>query len=460
MKLWGGNYETSPDSAFWEFNRSFPFDRRLIVEEVAASRAWVRALGRCGAIRAEEADTLDRGLEEVLERARVDASYLDLDVEDVHSFVEERLGAIVGELAGQAHLGRSRNEQTVTALRLFVRGAIDRLLGGATGLVRALVEQGRAGADAVMPGYTHTRAAEPITFGHWAAAHAWAVVRDRERLRDARARVNVMPLGSGALAGAALPLDREAMARDLGFDAVSPSALDAVMDRDFAVEFVSCCAQLQTHLARAAEDLVHFAGPEYGFVTLPEAFTTGSSLMPQKKNPDALELVRGKAGRVDGDLVRLLVLLKGLPAGYQKDLQEDKEAVFDAADTVTGSVAILTGVVAGLVPQPEAMRRAASREDMIAANLAVALAREGMPFRKAHHLVGALVGEAQRTGRSLKAAAAERLPDVSPAVAARLDDIFDPLEAVRTKALAGGTAPDAVRASLAAALAGVGETAG
>ena len=209
------------------------------------------------------------------------------------------------------------------------------------------------------------------------------------------------------------------------------------MDRDFAVEFVFCCAQLQTHLARLAEDLIHFASPEYGFVKLPEAFTTGSSLMPQKKNPDALELVRGKAARVDGDLVRLLALLKGLPAGYQKDLQEDKEAVFDAADTALGSVAVMTGVIAGLAPQREAMRAAASAQEMIAANLAVALAREGMPFRKAHHVVGSLVGEAQKSGRTLKDTAALRLPALSPAVAARLDAIFDPLEAVKTKALAG-----------------------
>ncbi len=452
MKLWGGNYETSPDAAFWEFNRSFPFDRRLILEELAASRAWVRALGRCDAIRADEAATLERGLEAVLERVHADPKYLELDVEDVHSFVEERLGEVVGELAGQAHLGRSRNEQTVTALRLFVRGTIDRLREGLAGLVAALVEQGTAGADAVMPGYTHTRAAEPITFGHWAAAHAWGLVRDHERLRDARVRADVLPLGSGALAGAALPLDREAMARDLGFAAVSPAALDAVMDRDFAVELVFGCAQLQTHLARLAEDLIHFAGPEYGFVTLPEAFTTGSSLMPQKKNPDALELVRGKAARVDGDLVRLLALLKGLPAGYQKDLQEDKEAVFDAADTALGSVAVMTGVVRGLGLRREAMHAAASQPEMIAANLAVALAREGMPFRKAHHVVGSLVAEGQKSGRGLKAAAAERLPALSPAVAARLDTIFDPLEAVKTKSLPGGTAPDAGRASLAAAL--------
>jgi argininosuccinate lyase len=456
QKLWGGNYEASPDAVFWEFNRSFAFDRRLVREEIAASRAWVRALGRCGAIRKQEAATLERGLEEIVSRLEADPKYLEADVEDVHSFVEVRLGEIVGELAGQAHLGRSRNEQTVTALRLFARDAIDALAAGIAGLVRALVEKGRSGADVVMPGYTHTRAAEPITFGFWAAAHAWGLVRDRERLADARVRVDVMPLGSGALAGASLPLDREAMARDLGFAAVSPAALDAVMDRDFAVELVSGCAQLQTHLARLATDLIHFAGPEYGFVRLPEAFTTGSSLMPQKKNPDALELVRGKAARVDAALLRLLVLLKGLPAGYQKDLQEDKEAVFDAVDTATGSVAVMTGVIGGLGLQPDAMRAAAQREEMMAAGLAVALAREGMPFRKAHHVVGSLVAESQKSGRSLKRVAADKLASLSPAVAARLDQLFDPLEAVKAKSLTGGTAPDAVRVSLDAALARVG----
>jgi argininosuccinate lyase len=457
MTLWGGNYAAGPDAVFWEFNRSFSFDRRLLAEEIAGSKAFVRALGRCGAISAEDTQTLDQGLDAVFQRSLKEPEYRNLDVEDVHSFVEERLGEIVGELAGQAHLGRSRNEQTVTALRLWIRGTIDRLRGGLRALVGALVEQGRAGADMVMPGYTHTRPAEPITFGHLAAAHAWGLVRDDQRLRDARVRVNVLPLGSGALAGSALDLDREAMARELGFEAVSPNALDAVSDRDFAVEFVSACAMLQTHLARLAEDLLHFAGPEHGFVDLPEAFTTGSSLMPQKKNPDALELVRGKTARVDGDLVRLLALLKGLPAGYQKDLQEDKEAVFDAADATLGSVAVMAGVVAGLTLQPEAMREAAAGEEMMAAGLAVALAREGMPFRKAHGVVGALVAEAQKTGQSLREAATAELKESSPAVAARLDALFDPLEAVKAKALPGGTAPDAVRASLEAALAALSQ---
>ena len=451
MKLWGGNYSSDPDAAFWAFNRSFPFDRRLLAEEIAASQAYVRALGRCRAIPKADARALDLGLAQVLSKSRADPAYLDLDSEDVHSFVETRLAEVVGDLAGQAHLGRSRNEQAVTALRLWIRTAVDRLREGVRGLVGALVEQGRAGADAVMPGYTHTRAAEPITFGHLAGAHAWALVRDDERLRDARIRVNVLPLGSGALAGTALPLGREALARDLGFASVSKNALDAVMDRDFATEFVFACAQLQTHLARLAEDLIWLAAPEYGFFGLPEAFTTGSSLMPQKKNPDALELIRGKAARVDGDLLRLLALLKGLPAGYQKDLQEDKEAVFDAADTALGSVAVMTGVVAGLVLRREAMRSAAAVQEMMAAGLAVAIAREGVPFRKAHGIVGSLVAEAQSSGTSLKEAAALRLPEIAPQTAARLERIFDPDEAVRAKAAPGGTAPASVLASLTAA---------
>jgi argininosuccinate lyase len=460
MKLWGGNYTGDPDRDFWEFNRSFPFDRRLLHEEIAASRAYARALGRCGAIPASDAERLDRGLAQVAQDALADPRFLDLDVEDVHSFVETRLGERVGELAGQGHLGRSRNEQAPTALRLWVRAAIDQLRGATAGLVQALCAQGEAGAEVVMPGYTHTRAAEPITFGHFAAAHAWGLVRDFERLADARRRVNVLPLGSGALAGTALPIDREAMARELGFEAVSPSALDAVMDRDFGAEFVFCCAQVQTHLSRLSEDLIWLSGPEFGFFSLPEAYTTGSSLMPQKKNPDALELVRGKAARVDGDLLRLLALMKSLPAGYQKDLQEDKEAVFDAGDTAALSLQVMTGVVSGLGLQRDAMRRAAGREEMMAAGLAVALARGGMPFRKAHARVGSLVAEAQTSGQPLRETARRALSTEAPALAAALDAVFDPDQAVRAKAAPGGTAPEAVRASLAAARARVALTAG
>ena len=453
MKLWGGNYSGEPDRQFWEFNRSLPFDRRLLAEEVEASRAWVRALGRCGAVAPEQAAQLDAGLERVLARVAREPALLDGDDEDLHSFVEARLAEELGDLASQAHIGRSRNEQSVTALRLWIRSAIDRLRTAAGALIEALAAQGLAGADAVMPGYTHTRAAEPITFGHLAASHAWALSRDRERLADARARVDALPLGSGALAGTPLPIDREQLARDLGFASVSENALDAVSDRDFAAEFAFACAQLQTHLARLAEDLIRFSGPEYGFVSLPDAFTTGSSLMPQKKNPDSLELVRGKAARVDATVARLLALLKGLPAGYQKDLQEDKEAVFDAADTAAASLAVTTGVVAGLALDRQAMCRAAAQPELMAAALAVALARNGMPFRSAHGLVGSLVAEAQRSAEPLPAVAARRLADAAPAVAAALARLFDPAQAVAGRAVRGGTAPDAVRRSLEAALA-------
>jgi argininosuccinate lyase len=448
MKLWGGNYSGEPDREFWEFNRSFGFDRRLLFEEVTASRGYVRALEKCGALPHDEAEVIGQGLEAVLEQASDDPEYMHLDAEDVHSFVESRLGEIVGDLSGQMHLGRSRNEQAVTALRMWMRGAVDELREKLAALALALARQGEAGVDFVMPGYTHQRPAEPITFGHLMAAHAWALVRDRDRLADARRRINVLPLGSGALAGTALPLDRRELARDLGFENASENALDAVTDRDFAAEFAFACAQVQTHLSRLADDLIRFSSPELRFLRLPEAYTTGSSLMPQKKNPDALELVRGKAARVDASLLRLLVLMKGLGAGYQKDMQEDKEAVFDAADTVSASLAVITGVVAGLELDRDAMRVAVT-EDMMAAGLAVALAREGLPFRKAHELVGSLVAEAQRTGAKLSTVAGLSLAETAPAVAEHLDAVFDPARAVATRLAKGGTAPEALRSALA-----------
>lgn len=455
LKLWGGNYEGEPDRQFWEFNRSLSFDRRLVREEIAASRAYVAALGRAGAIPAADASTLDGGLAAVLAAVTPEA-LAGATEEDIHSWVEARLTERIGDLAGQAHLGRSRNEQAVTALRLWIRAAIDGLREDTAALVRALAEKGTSGADAVMPGFTHTRAAEPITLGHFLAGHTWGLVRDYERLADARRRVNVLPLGSGALAGTAVALDREALARDLGFESISPSALDAVMDRDFAAEFAFAGAQLQTHLSRLAEDLIWLSSPEFGFFVLPEAFTTGSSLMPQKQNPDALELVRGKAARAQASVFRLLALMKSLPAGYQKDLQEDKEAVFDLADTVSISVRVMTGVVAGLEGDRARMRAAAGQEEMMAAGLAVALARDGLPFRKAHGVVAALVAEARRSGTSLRETARRALAQDHPRLAADADALFDPEKVVRTRSLPGGTAPDAVRESLRQAAARVG----
>ena len=454
-KLWGGNYGSDPDREFWEFNRSFPFDRRLIGEEIAASRAYVKALARAGVLPATDADALDAGLAKVLAES-TDEALAGRDPEDVHSDVEERLSALVGDLAGQAHIARSRNEQAVTALRMWIRGAIDALRERTAALAEAVARVGERGLSTPMPGFTHTRAAEPITVGHFAAAHAAGFARDHWRLGDVRKRVNILPLGSGALAGTSLPLDRDALARDLGFDGVSWNALDAVTDRDFAAEFVGACALLQTHLARLAEDLIWMSGPEYGFFALPETYTTGSSLMPQKKNPDALELIRGKAARVDGAVLRLLALMKGIPTGYQKDLQEDKEAVFDAADTVLASLGVMAGVVRGLVANEDALRRAASQPEMLAASLAVALARDGLPFRKAHHLVGAMVAEAQKTKAPLQDVAARMMAKDHPALAARIGELFDLDRAIAAKAAPGGTAPAAAKAALAAALKAVG----
>ena len=454
-KLWGGNYDAEPDRLFWEFNRSFPFDRRLIREEIAASRAYAVALGHCRALPEKDARKLDLGLAKVLARYEADPRYADLDVEDVHSFVETRLEEEIGPLAGQGHLGRSRNEQSVTALRLFIRGAIDDLRPRLRELVNALVARGLEGAALPMPGYTHTREAEPITFGHWAGAHAWSLVRDYERLEDARARVNVLPLGSGALAGTALPLKREALARALGFAAVSENALDAISDRDFAAEFVFALAQLQAHLSRLAEDLIHYSSLPYGFLALPDAFTTGSSLMPQKKNPDSMELVRGKAARTTGAVVRLLALATGVPVSYQKDFQEDKEAVFDALDAVIPSVTVTKGVIQGLTLNPAVMKKAASVEGMMAASLAVALAREGVPFRKAHGMVGSMVAEAVKTKTALRDVARTTLAAKHPKIAGRIGDFFDPGKAVAAKAARGGTAPAAVRVSLRSARARV-----
>lgn len=447
-KLWGGNYEGEPDRLFWEFNRSFPFDRRLIREEIAASRAYARALGKCGAIPLAHARKLDAGLGVVLSRFEKNPQYSAIDVEDVHSFVETRLEEEIGPLAGQGHLGRSRNEQSVTALRLFIRGAIDGLDQALVSFIRALARKGLEGAADPMPGYTHTREAEPITFGHWAASHGFALSRDRARLQDARRRVNVLPLGSGALAGTALPIDRTALARDLGFEGVSENALDAIGDRDFATEFVFVLAQLQAHLSRVAEDLIHYSSLPYGFVKLPEAFTTGSSLMPQKQNPDSLELVRGKAARVNAASVRLLMLTTGMPASYQKDYQEDKEAVFDAIDAVMPSLAVMTGVISGLVLSRDVMKRAASMEGMMAASLAVAIAREGVPFRQAHGIVGSLVAQSARERRPLVDLARESLRAKHPAIAAKMHNFFDPMKAVGAKKARGGTAPAAVRTSL------------
>ncbi len=448
MTLWGGSEPEPPDPTFWELNRSFGFDRRLLNEEVAASRAWVSALLQCDALKADEARRLDEALVGIRERAAEDPRYLELDVEDVHSFVETRLRESVASLAGQVRLARSRNEQTATTLRLWSRAAIDRLRDGTKGLVDALVDQGLAASDAVMPGSTHGLPAEPITFGHLMAAHAWVLVRDDARLAGARVRCDESPLGSGALAGTALPLDREALARELGFRAAGANALDGVMSRDAAVELVSACALAMTSLSRLAADLITLSAPDEELVSLPAAFTTGSSLMPNKRNPDALELIRAKAARVAGRLVAILELTRGLTAGYHKDMQEDKEAVFEACDETQRALTVMAGVVRGLSIDRKKMLGRAGDENLMSGQLAVALSVAGQPFDVAHQVVTDAVKEARASSRTLREVMAASLETHAPELKDRLDSLLDPVHAVGSRVAVGGTAPERVRESL------------
>ena len=448
MTLWGGSEPEPPDPNFWELNKSFGFDRRLLGEEIAASRTWVSALLQCEALNADEARRLDEALVAILEHAAKDPAYIELDVEDVHSFVEVRLRESVGSLAGQVRLARSRNEQTATTLRLWSRATIDRLRDETKGLVAALVDQGLAAADAVMPGSTHGQPAEPITFGHLMAAHAWALVRDDARLAGARSRCDESPLGSGALAGTALPLDREAMARDLGFRASGANALDGVMSRDAAVELVSACALAMSTLSRLAADLITLSAPGRQLVSLPAAFTTGSSLMPNKRNPDALELIRAKAARVAGRLVAILELTRGLTSGYHKDMQEDKEAVFEACDETLRALSVMAGLVRGLDIDRSEMLERAGDENLMAGQLAVALSLAGQPFDVAHQVVTDAVEEARASGRTLREVMAASLEARAPELSTRLDSLLDPVHAVESRVAVGGTAPARVQESL------------
>ncbi len=448
MTLWGGSEPEPPDPSFWELNKSFGFDRRLLGEEIAASRTWVSALLQCEALKPDEARRLDEALVAIREHAAKDPAYIELDVEDVHSFVEVRLRESVGSLAGQVRLARSRNEQTATTLRLWSRATIDRLREETKGLVAALVDQGLAAADAVMPGSTHGQPAEPITFGHLMAAHAWALVRDDARLAGAGARGDESPLGSGALAGTALPLDREAMARDLGFRAAGANALDGVMSRDAAVELVFACALLMTSLSRLAADLITLSAADSELVSLPAAFTTGSSLMPHKRNPDALELIRAKAARVAGRLVAILELTRGLTAGYHKDMQEDKEAVFETCDETLRALTVMAGLVGGLGIDRNRMLERARDENLMAGQLAVALSVAGQPFDVAHEIISDAVKEARSSGRTLREVMAASLETRAPELAARLDSLLDPVHAVESRVAVGGTATTRVQESL------------
>ncbi len=399
-KLWGGRFSSETDGLMRQFNDSIHFDIRLWEADLDGSLAYAGALARAGIISGEEADVLQDGLDAVRAEFVQNRFEIKAGDEDIHTAVERRLGELVGEVAGKLHTGRSRNDQVATDTRLWLKRRIAALESQLLGLQTAILDQAEANIDVIMPGYTHLQQAQPVRFAHWLLSYGWAFQRDRERLADLLKRVDVLPLGSGALSGNPLGIDREFLAQALGFAALSANSMDAVGDRDYIVEFLSWAAISQTHLSRLAEDLIIYSSREFGFVEIADAYSTGSSLMPQKKNADSLELIRGKTGRVVGALTGLLTTLKGTPSTYNKDFQEDKEPLFDTVDTLLLTLPIAAGVVATLTVDESAAYEAMD-STMLATELADYLVSKGMPFRQAHHLVGQIVQQAISLGQPL-----------------------------------------------------------
>ncbi len=450
MKLWGGRFEGNIDPLAMQLNASLSVDKRLWDADIRGSVAWARALARAGVIAAAEADELCAGLQAVWAEFNGRAFAFASSDEDIHTAVERRLGEIVGAVGGKLHTGRSRNDQVATDFRLWLMEAIDTLLHRAGNLQDALIAKAEAELETILPGYTHTQRAQPILFSHWLMSHFWALQRDEERLMQTRARAGVMPLGSAALAGTGFAIDRQWLADSLGFDAVSPNSLDAVSDRDFAAEFLFDAAMIGSHLSRLADALILYSTAEFGFVEMADAYSTGSSIMPQKKNPDMLELARGKAGTLIGLLTGLLAVLKGLPSAYDKDLQEDKAPVFAALDTLDVVLPVVAGTVATMTVNRERMR-AAVDASLLATELADYLVRKGVPFRQAHGIVGKVVRKGIEKRVEIDQVSFDELREISPAFDGDVRDVFDAEKAVRARDVIGGAAPETVRDQIAAA---------
>ena len=447
--LWGGRFTGETDRGFADYNRSFGFDRRLFAVDVRASIAHCEGLAGAGVLTGAESNEIKSALQAILDRGQTDASYFDEpNSEDVHSFVEARLVEMIGDVGRKLHTGRSRNDQVATDLRLWLRDEIDRTALALRSAQEALLDLAAAHAEAAIPGYTHLQRAQPVLFAHWCLAYFEMLARDRERFADVRGRVNVLPLGSAALAGTSYPIDRDAVARALGFDRMSRNSLDAVSDRDFCIEFAGAASLVMMHLSRLAEDIILYSTTEFGLFELSDAVATGSSLMPQKKNPDSMELVRGKAGRVFGHLAALLATMKGLPLAYNKDMQEDKEAVFDTADTVNASLAVTATVLRNVRLNLARAREAASHGYLNATELADYLVRKGLPFREAHESVGRIVVHAIERGVELNEVGLGDLRSFSVLIE---PDVFDSLSlesTLATKSQKGGTAPERVAEEL------------
>jgi argininosuccinate lyase len=456
MTLWGGRFESETDALMWRFNASIEFDRRMYAADVKGSVAYAQAIAQAGLIGAEECATLVEGLETVLAEFEAGTFVFKPEDEDIHTAVERRLRELVGPVAGKLHTGRSRNDQVATDLRLYLLDEIATLDTALVALQTAIVEKAEAHLDVLMPGYTHMQQAQPVLFSQWLMAAFWKFQRDRERLADVAKRTNVCPLGAGALAGNPFAIDRQALADDLGFAAVAQNSMDAVSDRDFVVEFLAWAALVQVHLSSLAEDLIIWASREFGFIQVADAYSTGSSIMPQKRNPDSLELMRGKSGRILGHLTGLLTTLKGLPSAYNKDLQEDKEGLFDAIDTLKLELPIAAGVVGTLEVNSEQMA-AALDDALLATDLADYLVRKGIPFRQSHGLVGQAVRRAEALSVSLKELSLDEYQAISPAFAEDVYDVFDFQKSVEARATTGGTAPNAVRVQIVQARALIGQ---
>jgi argininosuccinate lyase len=451
-KLWGGRFTGEADAGFARFNQSFSFDRRLFAADIRGSITHSEALVSAGVLTTDEAKQIKSALEQILAAGKSNAEYFnELASEDVHSFVEARLVELIGDLGRKLHTGRSRNDQVATDVRVWLREEIHALENQLRSTQQALLDFAEVNRDVTIPGYTHLQRAQPLLLPHWCLAYFEMLARDRQRLGDAVERINVLPLGSAALAGTSFPIDRDAVAKALGFETVSRNSLDAVSDRDFAIEFVSASAMIMMHLSRLAEDIILYCTSEFGFFELSDAVATGSSLMPQKKNPDSMELVRGKAGRVFGHLQSLLTTMKGLPLAYNKDMQEDKEALFDTVDTVAACLSVTTTVLRNIRVNQARAHQAATQGYLNATELADYLTRKGMPFREAHEAVGRVVMRAIERGVEVNDLPLLELQTFSSLID---QDVFDALSLEQTlaaKSQIGGTSPGRVREALSAA---------
>ena len=450
--LWDGRFTGGPADIMRRINASIDFDKRLYAEDIAGSKAHCAMLVAQSILSPQDGAAITAGLDQIRSEIESGSFAYRPEHEDIHMNIEARLTELIGPAAGRLHTARSRNDQVATDLRLWVRGAVERLDGAMRELQRALIDRAEAEVATVMPGYTHLQIAQPVTLGHHLMAYVEMIGRDRSRLSDCRRRLNQSPLGAAALAGTSFPIDRQATASALGFDGPAANSLDAVSDRDFAIEFLAAAALAGTHLSRFAEEIVLWCSDGFGLIALSDAFTSGSSIMPQKRNPDAAELVRAKTGRLNGSLIALLTVMKGLPLAYGKDMQEDKIPVFEAADTLELCLAATTGMVRDMRPDRERLRAAAERGFSTATDLADWLVRVlGMPFRRAHHATGMIVKRAEARGCTLAELPLAELQAVEPAISPAVYDVLNPDRSVASRSSFGGTAPESVRVAIAEA---------